>query len=138
MLACSRLDVTHTADGLRAFLQDIRRFAQYVPTEAELESAKAVLAAEWDASEDSLADAVSQYEQAIGEGDEALTAERVTELRAVSLPEVQALARTIGDSSHLQIVTAGEQREVEQAVRELKLGALRTPLLERVETEEDE
>jgi len=138
MLACTRLDATQTEAGLSAFLDELSGLALRPPTDEEVETARAVMTASWQASQDGLSSAVARDEQAFGLREDADTATKVAEVQKVTGPEAQALAQEVAKVDHLQLVVSGESGPVRLAVQHLKLGAVHVPRLDRVEEQNDD
>ncbi|MCC6332623.1 MAG: insulinase family protein [Myxococcales bacterium] len=131
LLLCTRLDATRTQEGLDAFVTALASVSTSPLVEAEVARARACLAAGVDASVDDLAGVVALYGQAVVLGETASVAERAAALRAVSLVEVEPLAKKVANSAQFQLVMSGERALVAPAVKALQLGTLVTPHLSR-------
>jgi zinc protease len=126
LLACRQLDAMETTAALGVFLGTLDELARKAPSEDEVETARAVLISENDASADEVAGILGLWGRAIALREPISLPERAAALRAVELRQVQALSQKVVRRELFQVVISGERARVEPAVKALKLGALRT------------
>ncbi|GMU58974.1 MAG: peptidase M16 [Myxococcaceae bacterium] len=131
LLLCTRLDASRTQEGLDAFVTALGSANTSPLVEAEVARSRTCLAAGVDASVDDLAGVVALYGQAVVLGETVSVAERAAALRAVSLAEVEPLAKKVVNPAQFQLVMSGERALVAPAVKALHLGTLVTPHLSR-------
>ena len=124
-LACSALDASRAALGVKLFRQVLERARTTPPTAAELRRAKALRLAELDSSYDTAFDTTHTWLRAIalGTGSPRLDRERA-EIEKVTSADLEKLARTVLSPKTIRWVLSGDRVVATRAVEGNGLGKL--------------
>ncbi len=133
MSVCARVRSTEVSSATRLMFEAFTSLAQNPPTQAEVDTVRAMRITDAETAQDDLAGIVEAWRHAAVMGLPAPPENEVEALRAVSLAQVQAAAKALSARDSLQVILSGERPLAEATAQSNQLGALRVPQLKRVE-----